>query len=488
MREFSMKRSSSNQGSITIYLCLVLSVLLSLIFVGLHSACIAAGRTALASGLEQGLYSLFAGYDREMFDTYGLLFMDGGYGTGDLKLEEIYREVQEAAEAVVDPDRLLDIKLERGSLDGYILATDQGGAAFRRQICAVMEKKLGISGIQLLSDTLEDQFGIMKSQEQQKEQAGTEEAECDYEEQKKTAAETAEEREQERKDVEVPPDFENPIEVIQKVRKLGILGLVISDISDLSGYTLGNEELLEDRELQQGMGVVSETKTGLGEKLLLLEYLSEFFPCYTSGEQREGLRYQIEYAIGGKRDDMENLKSVVYRLLAVREASNLMYLCGSPARCAEADEMALIISTILFIPEAYALVSFVLKICWAYGESILDIRELLDGGKIPLLKDDTSWQLSLNSLSGLLIQGDEERHSSEGLDYQWYLRLLLLMKDEDSLTRSLMNLTEYNMRIQGGNPGFCLDTCVESASVTLSARIRSSSFSITRSYGYDMDQ
>ena len=79
MREFSMKRSSSNQGSITIYLCLVLSVLLSLIFVGLHSACIAAGRTALASGLEQGLYSLFAGYDREMFDTYGLLFMDGGY-------------------------------------------------------------------------------------------------------------------------------------------------------------------------------------------------------------------------------------------------------------------------------------------------------------------------------------------------------------------------------------------------------------------------
>lgn len=94
-----------------------------------------------------------------------------------------------------------------------------------------------------------------------------------------------------------------------------------------------------------------------------------------------------------------------------------MYLCGSPARCAEADEMALIISTILFIPEAYALVSFVLKICWAYGESILDIRELLDGGKIPLLKDDTSWQLSLNSLSGLLIQGDEERHSSEGLDY-----------------------------------------------------------------------
>lgn len=91
--------------------------------------------------------------------------------------------------------------------------------------------------------------------------------------------------------MEVPPDFENPIEVIQKVRKMGILGLVISDISDLSGYTLGNEELLEDRELQQGMGVVSETKTGLGEKLLLLEYLSEFFPCYTSGEQREGLQF-----------------------------------------------------------------------------------------------------------------------------------------------------------------------------------------------------
>ena len=61
------------RGSITLYLCLVLSILLSLIFAGLMSARLAAGRVVLASGLEQGLYSLFAGYDRELFDSYGLL-------------------------------------------------------------------------------------------------------------------------------------------------------------------------------------------------------------------------------------------------------------------------------------------------------------------------------------------------------------------------------------------------------------------------------
>ena len=55
--------------------------------------------------------------------------------------------------------------------------------------------------------------------------------------------------------------------------------------------------------------------------------------------------------------------------------------------------------SVLLVPEMKDLVSLALKLCWAYGESIMDLRALLQGGKIPLVKDRDSWQLSLGSLT-----------------------------------------------------------------------------------------
>ena len=60
------------RGSMTATLGLVMLVILSLLAATLRSARIAAGRVALASGTEQGLYSLFAEYDRTLFEEYGL--------------------------------------------------------------------------------------------------------------------------------------------------------------------------------------------------------------------------------------------------------------------------------------------------------------------------------------------------------------------------------------------------------------------------------
>ena len=149
--------------------------------------------------------------------------------------------------------------------------------------------------------------------------------------------------------------------------------------------------------------------------------------------------------------------------------------------------MALTISSLLLIPEAAQLISLILKGCWAFGESLLDLRELLEGGKIPLWKDDASWQLSLNSLAQVTEVMDSERHTSNGLDYQWYLRILLFAKGEAALAQSAMELVEYDMRIREGQSWFCLDSCVDAAELCLTAEIGKTSFSIHRSYGYDMD-
>ena len=100
---------------------------------------------------------------------------------------------------------------------------------------------------------------------------------------------------------EIPEDFENPIDVIQNVRKMGILSVVLPDVTRLSGFAADEQELLSERELQKGMGVIPAGETGAADRLLLQEYLVEFFPCYTSESPGDGLQYQVEYAIGGKK-------------------------------------------------------------------------------------------------------------------------------------------------------------------------------------------
>ena len=69
-------------GSITAYLCLVLILMLSLISGTIASVRNAHARVMTACAMEQGLYSLFAGYDRTLLGQYELFFYNGGDKSG----------------------------------------------------------------------------------------------------------------------------------------------------------------------------------------------------------------------------------------------------------------------------------------------------------------------------------------------------------------------------------------------------------------------
>ena len=128
-----------------------------------------------------------------------------------------------------------------------------------------------------------------------------------------------------------------------------------------------------------------------------------------------------------------------------------------------------------------------MKAAWAYGESLLDLRNLLEGKKVPLVKDSAAWQLPLASLIFLRLTGDSHRHTADsGLDYKGYLRLLPLLKNADSLTGSLMDLVEWNVRLEKDRPDFRLDTCLDALRVELHAAVGRNSYTIERSYGYNM--
>lgn len=65
------------KGSITVFLALILSILLSLVSASLQSVQAAATRTQILNGMDIGLYSLFGQYDRSLLRDYDLFFLDG---------------------------------------------------------------------------------------------------------------------------------------------------------------------------------------------------------------------------------------------------------------------------------------------------------------------------------------------------------------------------------------------------------------------------
>ena len=172
-------------GSITAYLCLVLILMLSLVSGTIASVRNAHARVMTACAMEQGLYSLFAGYDRTLLGQYDL--------SGVWKPETMSRKVAETAGEVLSPTAsgmgILSGSLSGGQvtevyLGGYRLATDEEGSAFSRQICEAMKASLGIYGIQQLSQKLRGEQETVKRQEDG--QSGYEEEEVlkQYEESK----------------------------------------------------------------------------------------------------------------------------------------------------------------------------------------------------------------------------------------------------------------------------------------------------------------
>lgn len=485
------RRGLFRKGSVTVYLCLILLVMLSLISAALYSARLSAGRAALACAEEQGLYSMFSQYDQVLFEKYGLLFLDAGYGGEDLQLGRVLRQTESDASLVLHPTQgsitpgavdLVRFGEVKGSLTGYVLATDNQGTAFRRQVCESMRSTLGNAVLETLKQHMGEAGEAGSSITKQSDSLTDEQVEGYL------AADRQKREEQtETAPVQASPaePAVNPIETVKALKKRGIMALVLPGDRLLSAYTLDTGELVSRRNLQTGMNMVPSAWEEGDEAFLMREFLIRNYPCFASQGEEGGLQYQAEYALVGKDSDEENLKTVVRKLRRLREQADFLYLAGSPERRAEASEMALAIAASMGNPELEPVISLALLKCWAWGESILDMRELLEGGKIPLVKTDGSWQLSLSSLADLQRAADTERHSADGgLNYEEYLRLLLARVPADILAGRMMDLTELNVREAYPGEHFCLDCCLDAAGVRLDTSVGRQKMSISRYYGY----
>ena len=267
---------------------------------------------------------------------------------------------------------------------------------------------------------------------------------------------------------------------------MGILELVIPGNKGVYDGQVQAGSLLSRREKQKGMPMYEpeKTDTSYTSQILFQQYLMEKLGNYTA-PGKGGLKYQTEYILGGKTGDIENLKSVARRLLLIREGVNMVHLVSDGTKRAQAAGLASAIASAFLIPPATGVIEAALLLCWAFGESILDVRELFDGGKVPLVKSEADWQLSLENLAELLNGLDSVRRGSEdGMSYEDYLQVLLLgVSREEKITRA-MDMIELCVR-EKGRKNFRMDSCIVAAEISVDVKANKRKvFNVTRAYGY----
>lgn len=479
------------KGSLSVYLSLALCVMLSLVFVCMDAARLYCGRAAIGCALEESLFSEFANYDRELYEKYGLMFIDCGYGGSKAQIGSIINEISDNMKKILyleilstgkTPGGLYRISVDDSSVMGYQLASDEEFSPLITEICELMKKKTGADIInnagKMLSssgatamfsfDNADDAYSQLNNYIEEKNQISNE-----YDSQTTSVSEN------ESKELDAAVD--DPVDKIKAILDMGIFAFAISNEKGVSAAAIDTSKLAEKRSLSQGLGIMPQKCTDSLTRYYLAQYSIDFFSDYLTAEKSDKLMYQTEYLIGGYNEDAKNLKACMNKILFARMGFNYLYLISSAEKQSEISKMAFIISSLLLAPEFSEEAAAAITLAWAFAESYTDVKALYEGKKIALFKDEYTWQTSLD-LIGKMDKAAEVNGNEKGLSYEEYLEMFLLKMPQKKLAERIASLIEYNKRTKENE--FCIDNCIYALEVEYEGKIGKHNFSINRSYGY----
>lgn len=479
-----MKEKNQTKGSISVYLALTFTIMLSLILLIVEGARENAIRMKLECAMDLSLSSVFAEYNRPLLEQYDLFFIDTSYGLEGASIDRLAGHLEGYLEdnfAVNEEPgimkNLLEIYTEEVTVTDYSLASDEEGLLIKRQAVSYMKDLYGTSYLEELKRQLDSvQKEGLFTRDVTAERLSNQSAIDSVEIPSKQISED------EWEEVEL----NNPADAVNSAR--GILSLVIDGEQELSLSGINLSNYISSRNCNQGSGLLGREGTQTADELIFNEYLLKKCGCYTNPKETGALEYQVEYILEGKSNDIENLKAVVNKLLLIRETANVIYLFSDSAKMAEAEALAVAVTSAVGVPELAELVKVSLVFAWAYAESVYDVRSLLQGGRIPLLKSEETWHYSLSGMLDFASDtgvGKEEGTEGTGLSYMDYLRVFLATEGVREKTYRAMDIMEMDVRKCPGNSYFRLDTCVDYVEAKVYTGSKYGfSHEITRTYYY----
>ncbi len=476
---------SQTKGYITVFLSLSIMIILSLVLALYQGARIGAVRMKTECVADIAMNSVLAEYNRELYEQYGLLMVDTSYGTGNPSIKNLEDHLRHYAEnnferstagGILNAQTMTAMYCKDVKISGYSVATDNNGAVLNRQILAYMAgEPIGYLMGEVSSNASSLQSGGLDStdvdamaSENQEIIDSTELPEIEKEDGKKEII-----------------SIGNPADVVNSQRGIGALNLALPDKSGISESVCSLSEYASHRNLNKGTGLDDQMGITAVQKLILDQYYYEKCSRYGAEMDKAQLKYQLEYLIYGLDSDYGNLEKMAETLLFWRQASNMIYLFSCQEKVSEAEAIATALSVILFVPELADAIKYSILFAWTFAESISDLHILFSGGRVPLFKSDETWKLSLSNMFSFRDHlGSQD--NQEGLLYEDYLRIKLLMTNHLEKTKRMMDIMEMDIRQTEGNAGFKLDYCVDVFRAQLEVSTKYGyEVGIERIYGYE---
>lgn len=198
--------------------------------------------------------------------------------------------------------------------------------------------------------------------------------------------------------------------------------------------------------------------------LLTDEYVLQYFMNVAKIEEREEgwehvLRYEAEYVLCGELSDRKNLEKTIQQMVLLRTGMNLIYLLSDTESCSQVQALAMGIVGFTGMMGLVRVTQLLLLAAWAYGEALVDVQNLVNGGTVAFLKDKSDWKTGISELKNLGKFGDSATMDAKGLGYQEYMHILMIKETQSQKLYRIMDVLQANM-CQNGWEGFRMDRCI----------------------------
>ena len=438
--------------------------------------------------MDVGLSSIFAEYNRELLEQYGLLAIDTSYGEAGTDTERtklhllqyMNKNLEMPKSATMANYRdLTAVHADNAVLSDISFLSDGEGTVLKYQIVKYMKEKTGLSYV----EEAWDRMPVSESEEKYRQLEN--EKNSSFGQINEILNEINEVRRQEEKD-EI--SIENPAEQVERMRHSLMLDLAVRDSSAIMRREINLSDYISHRNYKEGAGLWNSQSSpdGVVNNYLFRRYLLENCGYYGNIKENSRLGYQLEYLLFGKSNDFDNLDAFAGQVFRARYVLNAAYLFSNTSKINQAATLAATVTAGIGSPQLSEAVKVTILFSWCYAETMQDLRILFDGKGVAVVKDDNTWNVPLSELLTFTSSLDSYREVSNGKTYFDYLSEFIFLKEEKTLRMRLMDIMEMDIRKTVGNQFFGMDKCV----YQLKADVNVTSdygygFSIERKYSYE---
>lgn len=464
--------SKKRSGQITLWLCLSF-----LVFLGLYLACFQSvrkqsQRRQAEQAAETGMFSLFSEFEPHLLADYDLFYLDTSFRKGTEQQEELCSHLWHFIRENISDVRgapLNGLKLQGVNVKNLVRATDGGGMVFYQQAVRVMKERTGFS----LAEDWFLQEGVQEELEENSRK---------FQEDREVYSGIVRDYEDEEEELSAEAyEWEGLTDSFT-------LSMAVPDKFTVSDKAVNLSAAPSHRTLSDGAGTAAGNEDSLLQKQWFISYLCEYMknaPQMLSQQPEDGyLDYQLEYVLCGNSSDRENLEQVLHRLLLMREGVNYVFLLTHSDLSIKAETLAKVLVGFTGNMAMIEGMKHLILLGWAYGESLVEVRQLLGGYELALLKSEEDWQVPLSGLLSLIGDPgkyDEQKRPQQGISYKSCLRGFLTLRSAKTLAMRGLDVIEGELQRQPGCEKIHLDHCVEE----LTAQVWMDGIYLERTYGYE---